>query len=175
MESSTLVVCLGFLAAASLWDLRAGRIPGWLNAAGASMGIVLQGAHFEWATGFDRGVLWGTLGWFACAAVPFLLWRSGDSNGQRLLGGGDVLLLGAVGAFFGVREGLGIVLTSFVVGAVLWMALLSWRGELFATLWALVRRWRPTSVEAGSLPFAPVVLLGTLVASRDAWVPYIAP
>jgi len=94
----------GGLLAAALQDLSWRRIPNWFSLPFLAVGLVVQGL-----TGGGRGLLVGLLG----AAVGLLLILLPFS--LRLLRGGDVKLLAAMGAWLGPLP----VLVATLVGAVL--------------------------------------------------------
>ena len=159
--SAALVVLLGL----SCWfDLRERRIPNGLTVAGAVV-----------ALGLRLGLGWGAAGSglvgaglaVAVALVPFTL---------GLLGGGDVKLLGAVGAFLGTERLFGALLLVAVAGAVLALVEAVRRRALahvlantysFAKQWVLFRGAgvTPTLESPGvmSVPYGVAIAVGTLV------------
>ena len=100
--------------------------------------------------------------------VPlFIFYRLGAG-----LGGGDVKLMGAVGALAGWPGSLEILLYSFIVAAALGVAMMVWRGQALATFRRIGRTLKsvvlpgvaivsPTSPESIRVPFAVCVCLGT--------------
>lgn len=101
------------LALATLFDLRARRIPNRLVLVGLGLSLVEQGLL--------HGLWLGGGAWLAGCAVGMLwLW---PGYLLRMVGAGDVKLMGTVGAFFGARAALQIGLASSVLGGAL--ALLS--------------------------------------------------
>ena len=99
---------LGLLAVAAVIDVRTRRIPNWLSAAVAAGGLALSitGGGLVGPAAAALGLLVG----FALLAASFAL---------RLMGGGDVKLMAAVGAWLGPW---GIFL-AFVVASVVAMVL----------------------------------------------------
>ncbi len=87
---------------ASWIDFTERRVPNWLNAAIAAMGIVAQVAFFGWS-GLSTG-LWGMLTGFSLLIVPWLM---------HGMGAGDVKLMAAIGVWLGPW----LTLMSFAAGA----------------------------------------------------------
>ena len=167
----TLAPLLGLLLLAAAIDVRTRRIPNWLTAATAAGGIALALAGCgAVGPGFSLlGVMVGLL----LLAVPF---------GLRLMGGGDVKLLAAVGAWLGPWG----ILVAFLAATVAAMAFAitqcaaSGRLKLLLANVALVavaarhlpqlgeehlRETTGTMRSAGRpLPYAVSILVGTLVA-----------
>lgn len=99
---ASLAVLSAFCCAAVLWDLRSGKIPNLLCAAGGS-----AGALTAWLTGGKSALassLAGVVVGFSILLIPFLL---------RMVGGGDVKFLAAAGAITGWNA----LWVSFLVGA----------------------------------------------------------
>jgi len=153
---------LAVVAAAAVIDLLTGKVPNWLTYPAAALGL---GA---WA--FMRG--WPGVGssaaGLAVGFVPlFILYRTGAG-----LGGGDVKLMGAVGALRGWPFIVFAMFYSFIVAAVMGVILMVWRGQTRATLRRIGRTLKsvvmpgatiisPTSPESIQVPFAACVCLGT--------------
>lgn len=112
-----LVVLAAFL------DLRSRRIPNWLTATGAIVGLSINGYQGGW-----NGLKTGLLGMLLALLVYGLLFAI------RAMGGGDVKLMAAVGAFTGPEAWLYIfAITAVVAGAVAVVTLLT-RGGLLRAL-----------------------------------------
>lgn len=99
-ESAGLLLLLG---AAVALDLKHRIIPNWLTVAGALCGSIFQVLRQGLLPGLIFS-LWGLLLGMALLMLPFMLEKSG---------GGDVKLLGAMGAWLGPQA----VLISFLYGA----------------------------------------------------------
>jgi len=115
---------------AALTDLKHRLIPNWLTLPSLG-GALLVHACAGGLTDLTLSALSAIL----CFAPACFLFTRGA------LGGGDVKLFAALGAFFGVRDGLELELTAFmlVAGFALWS--MAWHGRL----WALLRAsWRAT-------------------------------
>jgi len=130
-----LLCCLVFVSVAAAWDLRTGLIPNWLSLGGLGIGFVLHvGVHIVdlWSSGTLSAVLAGvfnaTLGAVLCGLPPYLLFR------VDAMGGGDVKLLAAIGAFVGPTLGLSVELSAFIAMAVFSPVRLAYEGKLLATL-----------------------------------------
>lgn len=157
---------LAALLGTAVWyDIRTGRIPNRLLAAGLVAGLLLSG--------LPQGLGWGSasLGLLAglAAFLPFY--------GLRVLGAGDVKLLATVGLFVGYSEIWMVALFSALAGGVMALALAAYGGRLHSTmsethqtLQYLIMQTRnglppsaPSRV-AGStqLPYALAIAIGTL-------------
>lgn len=103
LATSTFVV---LLAVAAIWDLRVRRIPNALTAAGCVAGLALR------VPGGIDAVGAGALGLVVAFAFGAVLFAVGG------MGGGDVKLMAAVGAFLGLPAlGYALVVTVVVGGA----------------------------------------------------------
>jgi prepilin peptidase CpaA len=166
---------LSFSAIAAYTDLRTGRIPNRLIAIGLLSALPLHGtAQYFMLRGSSFGeVLLTTLGYcvvglVGCALAPLVLFRF------DAMGGGDVKLLGTIGAFVGPMIGIEIELYAFVLIALYAGARLAYRGQFFKLLANSARllqnpllpkeRRRTVPVELlTSLRFAPAVFGATLL------------
>ena len=90
-----------FTAVAMVWDIRTRRIPNWLNLIGLMMALI-----FCSATGGWKGVSFSVAGFMTGFAILLLLWLMGGA------GGGDVKLMGAVGAWLGPYQTLIVFVAS---------------------------------------------------------------
>jgi prepilin peptidase CpaA len=107
------------VAVAAVYDLRFRRIPNWLTLSGWLLGVGVQTYQRGWP-GAQDALLGSALG-FGVYVLLFAL---------RAMGGGDVKLMAAVGAFTGPREWLVVfVLASLIGGAIALVAVLT-KGEL---------------------------------------------
>jgi prepilin peptidase CpaA len=103
-------VLLGLLVTAAVIDVRSHRIPNWLTVSGIVFGL------FYSAFGpfpLQDGILW-SLGGLALGAgvmFPFYL--------MRVMGAGDVKLMGMVGVLLGPAGTWGAILGSCIAGGVL--------------------------------------------------------
>lgn len=107
------------VAVAAVYDLRFRRIPNWLTVSGWLLGIAVQTYMRGWPGAADA--LLGSLLGFGVYCLLFAL---------RAMGGGDVKLMAAVGAFTGPREWFVVfILASLIGGAIALVAVLT-KGEL---------------------------------------------
>jgi len=112
-----------FVAFAAVWDLKYRRIPNWLTIPALALAFLLRFA-LHGAAG-----LWEAAGGFAAAlAVTIPLFLLGA------LGGGDVKLMAATGAFLGVMPFITLFVINAVAGGVAAIALAAARGRLADTL-----------------------------------------
>ena len=149
----TVLVCSCALA-----DLRRGRIPNALTLGALALGIAVHGS----VPGTGGGVVFALAGAAAGGGlfiVPFALGG---------MGGGDVKLMAAVGAWVGPSAVLWVALFAALAGGALALVHLAWRrsgvclGRIPADVAALLASGRPASRVSGSrtLPYAPAVALG---------------
>jgi len=117
------------LVAASVTELKVGKIYNWLTypaiLAGLAFGAV-RGA-VEAGSAWD-GFVNHALGFALAFGVLFLAYLLGG------MGGGDVKLMGAVGAFLGWPAALYATFYSFLVGAAMGLVLMVWRGQTRAVV-----------------------------------------
>jgi prepilin peptidase CpaA len=120
-------ILLGILVAiAAVFDIRCRRIPNWLVLAGIIVGCVWNVYSSEWS-GLGRSAAGLGLG-FVLYFPLYLI---------RARGAGDVKLLAAVGAITGPANCLWIFLTTAIVGGVIAVVLLLFRGRVRKTLFNL--------------------------------------
>lgn len=158
MEVGRLVLDVPLLAVvvvAAWTDVRDGKVYNWLTYPAALAGLCLNAALRPPGLGLSQAALGLLVGF-----VPlFLAYAAGG------LGGGDVKLTAAVGAFLGPWAMLYALLYSFLAGALCCLLLIVAR-EGLAGLGARVLRLR--TVEGGEgrpglrFPFAVAVLVGVV-------------
>jgi prepilin peptidase CpaA len=116
---------------AAVLDARNGQIPNWLSMgslATACLAHLVAGAS---SVGLGEGLSeagWSILGVLACGVVPLLLWRQGA------FGGGDVKMLGALGAMLLPSRGIEAEFLALLVAAIVAPARLAWEGRLLRVL-----------------------------------------
>jgi Flp pilus assembly protein protease CpaA len=170
-----IVVCTG----AAWVDLTTRRIPNLLTYPAILLGLGLNAALFPAleAAGAETTLVWlGSpgprqclLGFGLCAAIGII------SFVARGLGGGDVKLLGAVGAFLGLDLVAAVLFNTLLVAAVIGVANWAVNGTLLAraqmaaynlTALASPRRGRHTSYpfKPTESPFGVALLAGLVLA-----------
>lgn len=164
-EPALLLLAVAIVCA--LTDLKNGRIYNAVTYPAALVGLLLaftlQGTN---------GLL-SSLGGFAVGFVPsFLLFTVGG------MGGGDVKLLGAVGAIAGAVAAAETLVLAFLFGGLFALFKLAWRGRLFVTLGRPLRvaaGWlvpgvtpaEPWDAPALTVPFGAAICLGALATLWD--------
>jgi prepilin peptidase CpaA len=117
MVSEAVSVLCGLMAAiAAVTDWRSRRIPNWLTAPGALVGLAANTAAYGWL-GAKSSLLGLALG--LALLLPFVL--------IRVLGAGDWKLAGAVGSFLGPRQLIGVLIIAMLVAGVMAMALIIYK------------------------------------------------
>ena len=109
-------LAIGLLTAA-FTDLRRRQIDNWLNAA-----IAVVAPAFWWASGLD---LWPGVAWqVGISAVAFLI--CAVLFALRMMGGGDVKLLAALGLWIRPEHFAWLVVWMSIIGAVLTIVFAAW-------------------------------------------------
>jgi prepilin peptidase CpaA len=140
MELASDWVLLAVVALAGVLDIRSRRIPNWLTVSAFAVALAMRvpmGGSAVW-----DGLLAALIA-FAIAAPVFALGG---------LGGGDVKLLTAVGAFLGVDRLWGALLVTAIVGGVFALAAVIRRrrlGETIANLYVIMRGLRSRDAYTG--------------------------
>jgi len=158
-------------------DFRTGRIPNWLTFPAMVAGLAEASALHAMAGFWDA-----LLGLLLCGAVPWLLHRL---SGGQAIGGGDVKLLAALGAFGGATSGLEIEFSSFALLAVFALVQLAFRGQLLAVLGnvlrLLLRPFRRSDVQAPlsqasmtEMRMGPAIAVAVLTVALREWLPWLA-
>ena len=171
------ILPVGVSLVAAAIDFRTGRIPNWLTfsamLSGLAQAVVLHG---------KSGFMQALLGLCLCGAVPWLLHRFSDG---QAIGGGDVKLFAAVGAFAGATRGIEIEFASFTLLAVFALVQLAFRGQLLAVfrnvLRILLRPFHRSGERASLSPasltemrMGPAIAVAVLVAALMEWLPWLA-
>jgi prepilin peptidase CpaA len=160
------VVALSVASIACVWDLRCYRIPNALTLGAAAAAI---GFHV-FAGGIHGGVT-SVAGWLVGVALLFAPFALGG------MGGGDVKLVGALGAWVGPADAVWLALFTCIAGGLLAIVIAAVRGYLpkaVRNLWGLLMFWRvmgprpmpSLTLQAGSAPrmaYAAPILAGTVV------------
>ena len=134
------ICTLTIAGAACVTDLRTRRIPNVLT-----IGAALAGLVFQFATGGVEALGQAALGWLLGALVFLLPFALGG------LGGGDVKLLAALGAWLGPADALWLVLYTGVAGGVMAVAVSARYGYLGTALQnvkLLLCHWQVAGIKA---------------------------
>jgi len=160
-------VLAGILVAAAVFDLRRGTVYNWLTYPAIVAGLIF-GAIAGWADGdLKAGLTDHLLGFgfgFGVLAIAYFLGG---------MGGGDVKLMGAVGAFLGWPGVLHAMFYSFLVGVAVGLIWMVWRGRTRAVVRRLAVAVRVLPLlgmkideavpsDAQRVPFAFAVCVGSL-------------
>jgi prepilin peptidase CpaA len=154
---SLAVIALGVAATAA--DSATRRIPNALTFGAAAVALA-----FSAATAGATGLAWSVAGW----AVGVLLFL--PLFVLRAMGGGDVKLLAAFGAWLGPSLVVWVAIYGAIAGGALaipWLLLRGRLGETLASTWSIIAYWRV----AGLKPH-PVA---TLENPRSVRMPYALP
>ncbi len=142
--------CIAALTVAAIWtDLRYRRIPNWLTVTGAVSAILFHTATSGWA-----GATFSLGGFAVGFGVLFVLWIIGGG------GGGDVKLMGAIGAWMGPTSTFVIFLLSTVFALICIAAIMVWRflsPKLAARNEPLLKQTIPYAIPAGLASWAVVL------------------
>lgn len=119
LDTMTPIAVLLVAAIACVVDVRTRRIPNLLTLSAALLGLV---AH--WLRAGPDGALFAASGWLVglCVFLPFFALRG--------MGGGDVKLLAALGAWLGPGETIWLAIYTGIAGGVLALAVAAWNGYL---------------------------------------------
>jgi prepilin peptidase CpaA len=166
MEVARAVV-LAVVGVGAIYDVRTHRIPNALTFGSAALGVALQ----VYTSGLP-GLWFAASGWCVGLALllPLFLLRG--------LGGGDIKLLGAVGAFLGVGGVWWATCFTVLAGALLALAVATtnrYIGTALRNVWAMFGFWRAVGIQpfpgltlsdasAPRLPYGIAIAVGTLVA-----------
>ena len=110
------------------------------------------------------GLSSSALGWLVGFGIFFVVWLRGG------LGFGDVKLMGAIGALKGFPFIIGAMFWSSLVGAIMALGALAWRGRLREGLAGSLRRFvglsrpQPVATDDASAPEAVTVPYGFAIA-----------
>lgn len=159
---------------AAIWDIRTRLLPDWLTLGGMLLGLVLAVALGGW-----DGLVSAFFGLLGGLGVFWLLCSLG------MMGGGDVLLMGAMGALLGWPLVLMGLLYSALAGALLGLGISAARGHLlrvFGNLWvAVASTFRPkrprvklADLSTDELPYGVAIAAGCSWAALTAYVPALA-
>jgi prepilin peptidase CpaA len=161
----------------AVYDHRTGHIPNWLTLGALALALVLHvatGALGNGLTGAGAGAITSVSGILLCSIVPLILYRMAG------MGGGDLKLLAAIGAFLGPLIGLQAQMYSFVAILLYAPAKMAYEGKLLRTLLntlsLIVNPFLPKAKRKTiapelmtSLRFGPSVAAGVLATALAHW------
>jgi prepilin peptidase CpaA len=156
---ATSLAVLGLGIAATIVDASTRRIPNALTFGAAAVALA-----FSTATSGMSGLGWSAAGW----AVGVLLFL--PLFVLRAMGGGDVKLLAAFGAWLGPALVCWVAVYGAIAGGVLavpWLLVRGRLGETLASTWSIVAYWRAVGLKPH-----PVA---TLENPRSVRMPYALP
>lgn len=168
------VLLAGFVFTAGMWDAESRRIPNWLTLGGLAAALAFQALNAG-----TSGLLRGLSGAGLAFSIYLLLWL------LRAVGGGDVKLMAAVGAFAGPLRWVYVFAVSAILGGIIALVLLIATRRLKRTLWnvgfILMEFWHfrspylgraeldVASPQAVTLPHGVTVALGCLGVLAAGW------
>lgn len=157
IDGLTIVV----LAVSVVTDLRSRRILNVVTFPAMLLGLGLHLLFWGWSETTGLGLKWSLIG-LAAGGLPFLVFYAVDSKSFGL---GDVKLMAAVGAMKGFPFVLGALFYVALVGGVLALVLLLWKGALVRTLAGIFRRKGEDEEKAKIfLPYGVAIAGGTIWA-----------
>jgi prepilin peptidase CpaA len=162
----THLLALTLAIAATVTDLRSRRIPNPLTLGGAVVALL---AHL--ALSGPRGAMFAAAGWVVGLVLFLLPFALGG------MGGGDVKLLAALGAWLGPSDAMWLALYTGVAGGILAIVVALAKGYLrtaLSNVALLLTHWRVAGVRpldeltlersgAPKLAYALPILVGTVV------------
>ncbi len=119
-----LIAAIPLTVVALVWDLRTRRIPNWLTVSAFAAALVFHTVAGALAAGWSgawAGLGTSLAGFGAGFGLLLILWLVGGG------GGGDVKLMGALGAWIGARLILVVFLGSAVVAFVMLIGVFTWQ------------------------------------------------
>jgi prepilin peptidase CpaA len=138
---------------AAVHDVWSRRIPNWVTLSTLCAGLAIN----TWLRGADGAVssiVGAALG--IALLLPFHL--------LHVIGGGDVKLLGAVGAVLGPQALISVVVYGAIVGGVMSVAILLMRGGVLSVMReALIRRRRP-ALSGATAPYGLAIASGVYLS-----------
>ncbi len=145
-------------------DIARGKIYNWCTYPAILLGLAGH-CLISSQAGSLSGLLWSVLGLAAGIGIFFLPYYFG------LVGGGDVKLMGAIGALQGLNFVILSAFLSAVVGAIFGISILIWKGRLCGALGnlggAMLKPWKLKEKESADdthLPYGLAIALGTFWA-----------
>ncbi len=152
------------LVVSAYTDVARGKVYNWCTYPAILVGLIVHGL-IGYQSGDWMSFGWGLLGLAIGAGLFLLPYRFG------LVGGGDVKLMGAVGALQGPNFVILSAFLSSVVGAIFGLSVLIWKGRLREGVRnlgsAALKPWKlkeKAGVDDTRLPYGLAIALGTFWA-----------
>lgn len=124
MEATFALGALFMAAVGAVIDVKSARIPNWLTGGALFAGLLVR----AWLAGW-LGVGAGLIGAVIAGGVLFLPFVA------RGIGGGDVKLMAAVGAWLGLRHALALITATAIAGGFLAIGYIAVYKRTGATVW----------------------------------------
>lgn len=165
-------VCVLLCIVGAVIDVRTYRIPNWLTASAAVLGLTLNAVLYGIRGGLEYGVLYGAGP--ALLGGAFVLVATFPLGALRLLGMGDVKLLGAAALFVRWPAALHLILDTALAGGVLALVLAVKRG-----LWATKERdIAPPDMPPGTriehrMPYGVAIAIGAAWVAAARHLPWL--
>jgi len=127
LDKYLLLCALAIATVGAIKDFRGRRIPNWLTYSGLVAALLVRTVMGGWVE--LRG---GLAGMLLAGGIFFLLFMLGG------MGGGDVKLMAAVGAWVGFAQGVNLLIVSAIAGGLLAAGYMLIHKQVFETLWNTV-------------------------------------
>ncbi len=124
------VVLLTLVIAAAVYDVRYRRIPNWITVGGVLIGLALNSfiGRNDVPPGWP-GLRFSLIGLGVGFGVYVIFYA------LHAMGAGDVKLMASVGALVGWQDWFGIFVITAIIGGVMALILVVYRGRLAKTFW----------------------------------------
>jgi Flp pilus assembly protein protease CpaA len=186
MSVIAIVFVLLFATTAAVTDVLKHKIFNWTTYPGFLIALVVRAGGDVYVDGWTSDyadLIDGLKGFLVCGLLMLVC----HVFPQLGVGGGDVKLMGMLGAFFGMDRGIEVLLWTFVLGAAMGMATLIWRvgfwrlisGSIRHLLWSLrLANWLPLTEEERKQLKLPMFLAPSALAASTivcfGWQHYLS-
>jgi prepilin peptidase CpaA len=158
VEASFALTALCISIAGAVMDIKSAEVPNWLTGAGLAAGLVFRAYLGRWA-GLEAGLCGALLGG-GVLFLPFLV---------HGIGGGDLKLMAAVGAWVGGQHAIALILATATAGGLWAIGYAAFHKRTGETLSRMARTIRFHLASASGLfPISPRSRLARFVF-RTAW------
>lgn len=123
MDKYLLTGALCIATVGAVKDVRGGRIPNWLTYGGLLAALVVRSLLSGWP-----GLKFGFFGMLAGGGIFYLPFLLGG------MGGGDVKLMAAVGAWAGSTQTVNVLIAAAIAGGILAVGYMVFRRQVLRTL-----------------------------------------